>query len=339
MPELPEVESARRLVDLHGLGHTIVTANALDDDKILQGGLTSSSLELALRESSITSTGRHGKYMWLNLSSSSVLILHFGMTGSIVVRKGGVATAMEYKSFKVDTDNWPPRFTKLEFELENGTCLAFTDSRRFGKLWLLKSCNPEGVRSHPPLDKLGWDPLEGPCPPAVWREQLGQTRRAIKAVLLDQEVLAGVGNWIADEVLYQCRLHPDQAANSLEDDESTRLYHKVIDVCRVACQANADAEDFPPDWLFHYRWTGKKASRDFHGDTIAFETIGGRTSAFVPSRQKKRPSPPRTKTTGPTKKRPPTPPPPPSQSVSSPPKRKRSLRSPQGSAPPPQKLL
>ena len=107
----------------------------------------------------------------------------------------------------------------------------------------------------------------------------------IKSVLLDQTIAAGVGNWIADEVLYHSRLHPEQPAKSLTPAQLRDLRDAMEGVIKTACDAGADAEMFPDDWLFHHRW-GKVAG-EVGGEPIQFITVGGRTTAFVPKRQKK----------------------------------------------------
>lgn len=114
-------------------------------------------------------------------------------------------------------------------------------------------------------------------------------RRAvpIKALLLDQSFSAGVGNWVADEVLYQAKIHPAQYTNTLTTDELLALYEKIKYVCETAVNVEADASKFPADWLMTYRWNkGKKTNKTLpNGLLLEFETVGGRTSAFAPSVQ------------------------------------------------------
>ncbi|EFN51935.1 hypothetical protein CHLNCDRAFT_9497, partial [Chlorella variabilis] len=141
---------------------------------------------------------------------------------------------------------------------------------------------PEGV---PPISELGWDPLlDMPSLPS-FAAQLGGQRRAIKAVLLDQSFSAGIGNWVADEVLYQARIHPEQPAHSVPQEQVAALHRAISHVCQVACEVEADSSRFPPDWLFHHRW-GNSTPAKVGGRSIDHLTVGGRTSAFVPSLQK-----------------------------------------------------
>ncbi|KAJ2810440.1 hypothetical protein FBU31_007993, partial [Coemansia sp. 'formosensis'] len=98
---------------------------------------------------------------------------------------------------------------------------------------------------------------------------------------------AGVGNWIADEVLYQSRIHPQHLACSLDEQQTTTLLHQLKDVCNKAVEVNAESKLFPKDWLFHYRWSKGKGRQPAmpSGLRIEFVTVGGRTSAFVPDLQ------------------------------------------------------
>ncbi|CAG8751190.1 25209_t:CDS:2, partial [Racocetra persica] len=107
------------------------------------------------------------------------------------------------------------------------------------------------------------------------------------ALLLNQSFSAGVGNWIADETLYQSRVHPAQYTNTLSDEQITALYENLIYVCQTAVEANADSSLFPSSWLFHYRWSKANKAGAFmpDGEKILFDTVGGRTTAIVPSVQ------------------------------------------------------
>jgi len=115
----------------------------------------------------------------------------------------------------------------------------------------------------------------------------------IKALLLDQSFSAGVGNWIADEILFQARIHPEQVANTLNDAQIALMHEKMVSICQTAVDAHADSSKFPDDWLFRHRWgKGKKEKStplllpDGQAAKIKWLTVGGRTSAFVEQVQK-----------------------------------------------------
>ncbi len=184
---------------------------------------------------------------------------------------------MEYQRYTVDTAVWPPRFCKLELVADDGTRLAFVNSRRLGRVRFF-----DDPTSHPPISKLGFDPLLSLPPLPVFTAALAARGQAIKAVLLDQSFSAGVGNWIADEVVYQAGIHPSHPCSALTLAEAGALHSALGTVVRTAVEANADSKKFPPDWLFHFRWVkGSAGAKDAHGHPITFLTVGGRTSAVV----------------------------------------------------------
>jgi len=122
------------------------------------------------------------------------------------------------------------------------------------------------------------------------KQKMGSRHVPIKALLLDQTVLSGIGNWVADEVLFQARLHPEQYCDEFDDEQIETLYKSIRDVCQFAVDKLGDSDQFPTDWLFHFRWGkgGKGATTHLpSGEKLAFLTVGGRTSCYVPELQKK----------------------------------------------------
>jgi formamidopyrimidine-DNA glycosylase len=141
------------------------------------------------------------------------------------------------------------------------------------------------VTASPPISELGFDPLLAMPSEAAFAAHFTRRAAPIKAVLLNQKIAAGVGNWIADEVLYHAAIHPEQPAGSLTSAQLCRVRGALSMVVETACAAGADHALFPPEWLFHHRW-GKVAGK-VAGKAISFITVGGRTTAFVPLVQKK----------------------------------------------------
>ena len=140
--------------------------------------------------------------------------------------------------------------------------------------------------AEPPISLLGFDALLG-VPTAREFIELMRARSApIKAVLLDQSVAAGVGNWIADEVLYQARIDPRRRAASLSDTELRRVRDKIRSVVAHAVRVGSDSDRFPRHWLFHDRWGKSDMAVTRRGDRIRYATIGGRTTAWVPRLQR-----------------------------------------------------
>jgi formamidopyrimidine-DNA glycosylase len=115
---------------------------------------------------------------------------------------------------------------------------------------------------------------------------LGSRSAPIKAVLLDQSFAAGVGNWIADEVLFQARIDPRRQARSLSAGEVARLRSAIRHVVSTAVRRGSDSDRYPRTWLFHYRWGKDANATTARGQTIRHDTIGGRTTAWVPAVQR-----------------------------------------------------
>lgn len=111
----------------------------------------------------------------------------------------------------------------------------------------------------------------------------------IKALILDQTVISGVGNWVADESLYHAKLHPEQYCNEFSVDEVKSLHDSIKYVCQTAVDLLADSDKFPDHWLFNHRWDkGKKGPGTLpNGEKLAWMTVGGRTSCYAPGTQKK----------------------------------------------------
>jgi formamidopyrimidine-DNA glycosylase len=191
---------------------------------------------------------------------------HFGMTGD----------------FEIYSRGFPrPRFCKLELELSGGRRFAFTNMRRLGRVRLLN--DPE---HSPPISELGIDPLLDGLDTEQIRRLLAKRKAAIKAVLLDQSVFAGVGNWVADEVLYQARVNPHRRACKLSREQVKRLCRVMCRIIERAVAVDADYERFPSSWIFHYRWDKNAQPVTIAGRKIKFDTIAGRTTAWVPKVQR-----------------------------------------------------
>jgi formamidopyrimidine-DNA glycosylase len=184
----------------------------------------------------------------------------------------------------VTRSDWPPRFTKLHLRFEGGGELALADGRRLGRIRLRRDPATE-----PPISVLGFDAWRAMPTPARFHAMLRERRSPIKAVLLDQSFAAGIGNWIADEVLYQAGIAPKRRASTLSATEAGRLRAKIRSVIGGAVRAGSDSDRFPRWWLFHRRWghrRGGPPATTVRGEHIRHETVGGRTTAWVPSAQR-----------------------------------------------------
>eukprot|EP00929_Paragymnodinium_shiwhaense_P026860 TRINITY_DN15880_c0_g1_i1.p3 TRINITY_DN15880_c0_g1~~TRINITY_DN15880_c0_g1_i1.p3 ORF type:complete len:225 (+),score=58.38 TRINITY_DN15880_c0_g1_i1:377-1051(+) len=223
MPELSEVEAMRRLAEKYCVGRRIVKVQALEagggprdgqfDDKVICEGATAESVVAALAGRTVLASKRLGKHMWLELTGEGPCVMfHFGMTGSLAVEGG---ERLNWQSFSVDADKWPPRFTKLQMQLTKAqedlkndaaalTDMVFVDARRMAKILFRKSPLQEA-----PLASLAPDPIVSSFELAAFAGKLKCSSLSVKALLMDQErAVCGLGNWLVDEVLCEARIHP-----------------------------------------------------------------------------------------------------------------------------------
>ncbi|KAI1174336.1 formamidopyrimidine-DNA glycosylase [Nemania sp. FL0916] len=295
MPEIAEVARVTHYLRQHLVGKTIAKIVALDDASVFgKVGTSGAAFQSALSGRRVVGAGSQGKYFWLELDRPPHAVMHLGMTGWVHVRGEQTAyTKYAERAKGEDKDAWPPKYWKFHLETAESPAVgvAFTDARRFGRVRLV-DCPGAEIRSRSPLAENGPDPVvdRDRFTETYLREKMRGRHVPIKALLLDQAMISGIGNWVGDEVLYQAGLHPEQYSDDFSDGEVAKLYRAVCDVCDVAVGHLGDSDKFPQDWLFHHRWgKGKKdaATKLPSGEKIIFVTVGGRTSCVVPSRQKK----------------------------------------------------
>jgi formamidopyrimidine-DNA glycosylase len=207
MPELPEVETVVRGLRAPLVGRTIQGV-WYDVPKVIA---TPSPDEFIARATGqkVRAINRRAKYILCQLDDG-ILAVHLKMTGRLYVSDD--MTGQE-------NDRW----VRLRFPLDNNQYLHFSDARRFGKAYLI-----DDISEIAP--DLGPEPLEDSFTADVFRERLKGRHKGIKALLLDQSFIAGVGNIYADEALHRARIHPLRSATGLTDDEIMRLYYTIRDV-------------------------------------------------------------------------------------------------------------
>lgn len=203
MPELPEVEAVRRVIEPQVKGRTVEAVEVNRPDVIAHP--FAETFADALAGQTFVSVKRRGKYLAMHLASGDRLIVHLRMTGCLLV---------------VPADCPKERHTHVVFRLDDGRDLRFSDARRFGRLWLVRKGEPD-VGSG--MEKLGPEPFDPDFSAAYLIDRLGRRKRAIKECLLDQGVVAGIGNIYADEILFEARIHPGRPASSLTEREWDRL--------------------------------------------------------------------------------------------------------------------
>ncbi len=259
MPELPEVEAYRRLAETV-LGRPISRVHA-PDAWFLKGGLDVRALEAALAGQAFTASRRIGKLLLLDTSGGSVLGLHFGMSGRLVVDGRPGVNQLLYSSER-DVSGWD----RFAVALADGGELRVRDPRRLG-----------GVYLDPDERRLGPDALD--LTPARLRRALGTSVTPLKARLMDQSRLAGVGNLLADEVLWRAGLDPRRPAGSLSAVELRRLHRNLrATVTDLMARGGSHTGD-----LMAARGPGGACPRD--GEQLARATVGGRTTWWCPAHQ------------------------------------------------------
>ena len=280
MPELPEVESVRKIMESVLVGSKITNAEFVSDDIVFKGYEPEYLKNLVLNQSP-TKIGRHGKFWWIELPEGKSLVGHLGMAGWI--REIGEPTIRlrEHGNAPLVDESGRLRFLKWQFDTDKNRSVAMTDQRRFAQMWI-----SDDPLQDPRIKRLGPDVYNTPLDPAWLNNVLRKRTAAIKAVLLDQKVFCGVGNWIADEVLYQAHIAPIRPASELSNLEIESILDSLSSILKTAVDVGADKEQFPSSWLFHTRWGGSKGDELIDGQLIRRDTIGGRTTAWVPSIQK-----------------------------------------------------
>jgi formamidopyrimidine-DNA glycosylase len=248
MPELPEAERARALIAERALGRRIVAVE--DADSYVSRPHPPGEIAAALRGRRLTSANRIGKTLWLETDGDGPeLGVHLGMAGRIAV------------------DEEPhERWDRFALTFEDGGRLALRDKRRLGR-----------VRLAPDLARLGPDAAE--ITRGEFRARVGRGASPVKARIMDQAVVAGIGNLLADEILWQARIDPRRPAGSLSEEELDALRRAARAALRHALRAGgAHTGRFNP-----HREKGGHCPRC--GAALATGRIGGRTTYWCPVEQ------------------------------------------------------
>jgi formamidopyrimidine-DNA glycosylase len=293
MPEIAEIARIVHFIRKHLVGKTLTKVTATDDPNVYgKVGTSAAEFQKHMTGKKILDAGQQGKYFWMVMSSPPHPVMHFGMAGWLKMK--GEETYY-YRKKEGDTDKeeeWPPKYWKFNLETEDPKIqAAFVDFRRFARIRLLE-CDAKDLRKTSPLVENGPDPVQDKDVVTVeWLKAKCMSKKVpIKAMLLDQAVISGIGNWVGDEIMYDAKMHPEQYCNTLSDEQITQLHTSIHYVCGTAVDLLADSEKFPDTWLFKHRWgKGKKDAPNVlpNGHKIAFLTVGGRTSAVIPALQKK----------------------------------------------------
>ncbi|MCA0969845.1 DNA-formamidopyrimidine glycosylase [Halobacillus litoralis] len=214
MPELPEVETVRQTL-LQLVRNKTIERVSVHWGNIIKRPQDPNEFKRLLEGQTILDIERKGKFMIFNMNDLS-LVSHLRMEG-----KFGVFDASEEK----------PKHTHVIFHFDDGTDLRYDDVRKFGTMHVFEK--GEELKEKP-LKQLGPDPFEDAFSLEYFHEKLQRTSRNIKSVLLDQAVVAGLGNIYVDEALFKARVHPERLANTLTKDEAERVRTASVDIINEA---------------------------------------------------------------------------------------------------------
>lgn len=261
MPELPEVEAYRRLAEVTALGRPIVEVEA-PDAWFLKGGIGAGDVEQALVGSRFAAARRRGKLLLVDTDDGRTLGLRFGMTGRLVVDGVAGVDRLLYTSSRDD-----PAWDRFAVRFAGGGRLRVSDPRRLG-----------GVTLDPDEESLGPDALT--ATPAQLAGALAGSAAPLKARLLDQAHLAGVGNLMADEVLWRAGLAPTRPAGSLTPADLRRLHRQLRRTVDLLIErGGSHLGDLTP-----HRLPGGTCPRD--STALLRTTVGGRTTWWCPRHQR-----------------------------------------------------
>jgi len=261
MPELPEVETFKRYLDSTSL-HQRIAGVEVRDAYVLKG-VSARELARRLKGARFESSRRHGKHLFVRTDGDLWLRLHFGMTGSLQYLK---------------RDEQPPKTARVIFRFANKCRLAFDDQRKFGEIGLSRNVD-EFLRNR----GIGPDALDISL--SQFKTILGKHRSSVKAILLNQKLIAGIGNLYADEILFRARMHPATEAARMSDKDLQRLFRATRHVLERAIALKTDFNRLPKSWLLMRR--GKRGRCPRCGRALKSATIGGRTSWFCAHCQKR----------------------------------------------------
>ena len=276
MPELPEVETIARSLGPRLRGRAIAVVDLLHRPLLRRGGRE--GLE-AVRGRRVLCVRRRGKMLLVECEGGRTLVFHLKMTGQFLFAKEGEPR---------------DRHTRLVVRFEDGRDeLRFRDVRKFGFLLCLAG-PPESACGE--LASLGPEPLEVGL--AEFAAVLGAREGRIKALLLDQTRIAGIGNIYADETLFDARVHPETPASSLRPEAVERLYRSMRKVLAAAVEAGGstladdgyrDADGNAGDFQLAHKVYGRKGEPCLAcGTPVAVKRVAGRSSHFCPKCQRKK---------------------------------------------------
>ncbi len=287
MPELPEVETIRRQLEPDLTGRTFEAVEVLDP--YFAKPASPSAFEAATEGRTVIDVGRRGKYLVFELDNGNSLVIHLRMTGSItLLAPDGSANPGDARIYRAGDDE---KHLKARFTLDDGGELRFADPRRFGRGFVAPPDQLAGYFDA----RLGVEPLS----PDFTVEEMARVSAGrtgpLKSFLLNQKVVAGVGNIYADEALHRAGLHPLSPGGSMKPEHHEALRDGVVEALQRGLDlggasiddyrdARGDSGSMQNEFLVHRR-EGEPCPRC--GETIVRIVVGGRSTYFCPACQKR----------------------------------------------------
>ena len=280
MPELPEVETVRRGLAPHLVGRRIVRVDQRRPD--LRWPMPPDLVQV-LTGAQVTGLRRRSKYILADLDRDAALLLHLGMSGRVRIEGEGLG------QFHHDPAVLP-RHDHLVLTTEDGTTITLNDARRFGAVDLVRS------QDHPLLAALGPEPLDDDFTPARLAAALAGRRTPIKAALLDQRIVAGLGNIYVCEALFRAGIHPTRPAGRIGPERVARLHAAIREVLWQAIEAGGSSlrdhrqTSGELGYFQHsfrvYGREGQPCLREGCGGTLKRIVQGGRSTWYCPACQR-----------------------------------------------------
>lgn len=276
MPELPEVETVRRILEPQLIGRTIVSVDIANPAVIAYPEPPLFSALITGR--TVHDMGRRGKFLIINLASGDRIVNHLRMTGQLLV------TPPDFPAEK---------HTHLTMQLSDGNQIRYIDQRRFGRFWYLQAGESDTITG---MGKLGLEPSGSALTGSHLKAKLGKRSRPIKEALLDQTIVAGIGNIYADEILFSARIHPETPCQAL----STRAWNKLASTIKEVIAWGIETNKMTPEEYLagkgkEYRNTPDLKAYGREGEPclrcgrpMRRITVGGRSSCFCPYCQRKK---------------------------------------------------
>lgn len=280
MPELPEVEIVRLFLDSHILGKTISNIEILTQKSFL------GNPEI-VEGQKIVSTSRLGKQLSIHLKNKLILLFHLKMTGQVIIGD----SILGHPTPKEDKSHLPNKSTRIIFTFSDGTKIFFNDQRKFGWVKVLNQAELSEFQKN-----VGIDVLSKNFTDKYFYQQLQKTSRAIKIVLLDQSIFAGIGNIYANDALFLSKIHPQIPANKLTKIQAKKLCQNLVDLMKESLfHGGSTAKDnkyiHPDGSVGQHQYYFRVYQRDDQPCLVCKTSIkrikiGGRGTFYCPKCQK-----------------------------------------------------